>query len=84
MFRYGAIFGLGGRIIAPPLEELSLVGPMLKINDLDSKDLAALPTFQKTGGSFLAANQIIEIGRRSEVLTSPMSQRGVADGVVAT
>ena len=62
VFRYGAIFGLGGRIIAPPLEELSLVGPMLKINDLDSKDLAALPTFQKTGGSFLAANQIIEMG----------------------
>ncbi len=62
VFRYGAIFGFGGRMIAPPLEELSLVGPMLKINDLDNKDLAALPTFQRTSGSFLAANQIIEMG----------------------
>lgn len=62
VFRYGAVFGIGGRIIAPPLEELSLVGPMLKINDLDSKDLAALPTFEKKNGSFLAASQKIEMG----------------------
>ena len=62
VFRYRAILGFGGRIIAPPLEELSLVGPMLKINDLDSKDLAALPTFKNTGGSFLAADQTIKMG----------------------
>ena len=62
VFRYGAVFGFGGRIIAPPLEELSLVGPMLKIDELDNKDLAALPTFDKAGGAFLSANQVIQMG----------------------
>lgn len=62
VFRYGAVFGFGGRIIAPPLEELSLVGPMLKINELDDNDIAALPTFTSAGGAFLSANQIIQMG----------------------
>ena len=62
VFRYGAVFGLGGRIISPPLEEVSLVGPMVKINELDSKDLAALPTFTTAGGALLGADQVIRMG----------------------
>jgi hypothetical protein len=62
VFRYGGWFGLGGRVIAPALEEVSLVGPMVKINDLDKMDLAALPTFDGSGGAFLTADQTIRMG----------------------
>jgi hypothetical protein len=62
VFRYGGVLGFGGRTIAPPLEEVSLVGPMIKINELDSKDLAALPTFTGAGGAFLGPDETIKMG----------------------
>jgi hypothetical protein len=62
VFRYGGVFGLGARIIAPPIEEVSLVGPMVKINDLDKMDLAALPTFTGSDGKFLGPDEIIKMG----------------------
>jgi hypothetical protein len=62
VFRYGGLFGFGGRIIAPSIDEVSLVGPMVKINDLDKMDLAALPTFTGSGGKFLGPNAVIRMG----------------------
>jgi len=62
VFRYGGVFGFGSRVIAPPIDEVSLVGPMVKINDLDKMDLAALPTFTPSDGAFLNANEIIRMG----------------------
>lgn len=62
VFRYGGVFGLGARTIAPPIEEVSLVGPMIKINDLDSMDLAALPTFTGAGGRLLGPGEVIRMG----------------------
>jgi hypothetical protein len=62
VFRYGGWLGQGGRLIAPPLEEVSLVGPMVKINELDRNDLRALPTFGGTGGAMVGANQTIRMG----------------------
>jgi hypothetical protein len=62
VFRYGGVFGLGARTIAPSIDEVSLVGPMVKINDLDKKDLEALPTFTGAGGAFLGANDVIRMG----------------------
>jgi hypothetical protein len=62
VFRYGGVFGLGARTIAPSIDEVSLVGPMVKINDLDKMDLAALPTFMPSGGKFLGPNDVIHMG----------------------
>jgi hypothetical protein len=62
VFRYGGVFGLGARTIAPSIDEVSLVGPMVKINDLDKKDLEALPTFTGAEGKFLAPNEVIRMG----------------------
>ncbi len=62
VFRYGGVFGLGARTIAPSIDEVSLVGPMVKINDLDSKDLEALPTFTGADGKFLGSNDVIRMG----------------------
>ena len=62
VLRYGGMFGMGGRPIAPPLREVSLVGTMVKINRLDKKDLAALPTFTGSGGKFLGPNDVIPMG----------------------
>ncbi len=62
VFRYGGVFGLGARVIAPPVDECSLVGPMVKINDLDKMDLAALPTFTGSDGKFLGPNEMIRMG----------------------
>jgi hypothetical protein len=62
VFRYGGVFGLGARTIAPSIDEVSLVGPMVKINDLDKMDLAALPTFTGAGGKLLGPNEVIRVG----------------------
>ena len=62
VFRYGGFLGIGARVIAPPLEEVSLVGPMVKINELDDKDLADLPTFTGADGAFLKPNETIQVG----------------------
>jgi hypothetical protein len=62
VFRYGGIFGLGARTIAPAIDEVSLVGPMVKINDLDKQDLAALPNFTGSGGKFLGPDAVIRMG----------------------
>jgi hypothetical protein len=62
VFRYGGVFGIGARVIAPSIDEVSLVGPMVKINDLDQMDLAALPTFTGSGGKFLAPDAVIRVG----------------------
>jgi hypothetical protein len=62
VFRYGGVFGLGGRVIAPDIEEVDLVGPMVKVTDLDRKDLAALPTFTGAGGAFLKPDEEIKLG----------------------
>jgi hypothetical protein len=62
VFRYGGVFGFGARTIAPELEEVDLVGPMVKIIDLDRKDLAALPTFTGADGAFLPPNAVIRLG----------------------
>jgi hypothetical protein len=62
VFRYGGVFGLGARTIAPELDEVDLVGPMVKIIDLDRMDLAALPTFTGAGGTFLSPNSVIRLG----------------------
>ncbi len=62
VFRYGGLFGIGARTIAPSIDEVSLVGPMVKINDLDKNDLAALPTFTGADGRFLDPNAVIRMG----------------------
>jgi hypothetical protein len=62
VFRYGGVFGLGARTIAPSIDEVSLVGPMVKINDLEPMDLAALPTFTSAGGRFLGPDEVIRMG----------------------
>ena len=62
VFRYGGLFGLGARTIAPDLDDVDLVGPLVKIVDLDCKDLNAMPTFKAVGGAFLGPNEIIRLG----------------------
>lgn len=62
VFRYHTIFGLGGRPIAPDISELDLVGPYLKVIDLDPKDLSSMPTFKPANGAFLKPDDIIRLG----------------------
>jgi hypothetical protein len=63
VFRYGAgLFGRGGRLIAPSLQDVSLVGPMVKIADLSASDLAKMPTFKAENGGFLKPNDTVKIG----------------------
>jgi hypothetical protein len=63
VFRYGAgLFGHGGRLIAPSLQDLSLVGPMVKIADLSQSDLAKMPTFKAANGAFLKPDDTVKIG----------------------
>ena len=62
VFRYGGVFGYGARTIAPDLDDVDLVGPYVKVIDLDAKDLAKLPTFDGRGGAFLGANEVIRLG----------------------
>ena len=62
VFRYKTIFGFGGRPIATDLDDVDLVGPYVKVIDLDSKDLHARPTFVASKGAFLGPNEVIRMG----------------------
>ena len=62
VFRYGGVFGLDARTIAPDLVNFDLVGPLVKVVDLDPKTLKTLPTFTAAAGAFLGPNQIIRLG----------------------
>jgi hypothetical protein len=62
VFRYRKGFGQPERLIAPPLDQVALVGAMVKIADLDLDELDKLPTFQPVNGRFLGANDIVRIG----------------------
>ena len=62
VMRYGGFFGLGARTIAPDLDNTDLVGPYVKIVDLDPTEVAKLPTFTAKGGAFLGPDEIIRMG----------------------
>ena len=62
VFRYGGFLGRGGRIIAPSLQDVSLVGAMVKIADLSRSDLDKMPTFKAENGAFLGPNDTVMIG----------------------
>ena len=62
VIRYGGVFGLGARTIAPDLDNTDLVGPYVKIVDLDPKEIAKLPTFIANGGAFLRPDEMIRLG----------------------
>ena len=62
VMRYGGVFGLGARTIAPDLDNTDLVGPYVKIVDLDPKEVARLPSFTAKGGAFLRPDEVIRLG----------------------
>ena len=62
VMRYGGVFGLGARTIAPDLDNTDLVGPYVKIVDLDAQEIAKLPTFVARGGGFLRPDEVIRLG----------------------
>ncbi len=62
VFRYGGLLGYGARTIAPDLDDVDLVGPYVKVVDLDAQDLAKLPTFTGKGGAFLGPDEVIRLG----------------------
>jgi hypothetical protein len=62
VFRYRKGFGQPERLIAPPLDQVALVGAMVKIADLDLDELDKLPTFRPTNGRFLGENEVVRIG----------------------
>ncbi len=61
VFRNGDFWGLGGRLVATPIDEVALVGPMVKV-DMDQGDIDQLPTFKAQGGAFLHADDRVRIG----------------------
>jgi hypothetical protein len=62
VFRYGGFLGRGGRMIAPSLQDVSLVGAMVKIADLSRSELDKMPTFRPENGAFLGPNDTVMIG----------------------
>ncbi len=62
VMRYGGVLGLGARTIAPDLDNTDLVGPYVKIVDLDPGEIAKLPAFTAKGGAFLRPDEVIRLG----------------------
>ncbi len=62
VMRYGGVFGFGARTIAPDLDDTDLVGPYVKIVNLDPSDIAKLPSFTAKGGGFLGPDEMIRLG----------------------
>jgi hypothetical protein len=61
VFRNGDVLGLGGRLVAAPLTQVALVGPMVRV-DMDQGDIDDLPVFRPRNGVFLNANDHVKIG----------------------
>ncbi len=62
VFRYGTIFGFGGRPIAADISDVYLVGRYVKVIDLDRRALRALPNFAASKGSFPDPREVIRMG----------------------
>lgn len=62
VMRTTGVFGVGARLVAPPLEAVSLVGPLVKIADLDKDEFNKLPTFKDADGAFLGPDEVVRIG----------------------
>jgi hypothetical protein len=61
VFRNGDLWGLGGRLVATPLEQVALVGPMVRV-EMDQGDIDDLPAFKARNGAFLRADDHVRIG----------------------
>jgi hypothetical protein len=62
IIRYGGWFGFGGRPIAVPIDAMVLLGDELEVLDLTPVQLNGFQTFKASGGSPLAADELIRMG----------------------
>ncbi len=51
-----------GRLVALPLDQVALVGAMVKALDMDEDDIAKLPAFKPAKGMWLPATATVKIG----------------------
>ena len=59
---YGGTFGLGGRLIAVPVDAMVVVGRVVEIVGLKPEQVQALPTYVPGSDKPLAASEIIKVG----------------------
>jgi hypothetical protein len=62
VFRYRRGLFSPSRLIAPDLDDVVLVGAMVKIADVEPDDLDKLPTFRVANGRLLGPNEIVRVG----------------------
>jgi hypothetical protein len=62
VIRYGSSLFKPGRLVAPSLQDVALVGPMVKLADIGPADLAKMATFTAKNGAYLKATDTVKIG----------------------
>jgi hypothetical protein len=62
VFRYERGLFQPSRLIAPDLDDVVLVGAMVKIADVEPDDLDKLPSFRVNNGRLLGPNEVVRIG----------------------
>ena len=62
----GRFFGLGGRLVAVPIEVVAILARQIDILDMTTKDLDAAPSWSESEGHEISPNDTIQIalGRR--------------------
>ena len=55
-------FRYKGRLVALPLDQVMLVGAMVKAADMDEDDIAKLPVFKPAKGAWLPPTATVKIG----------------------
>ena len=62
----GRFFGLGGRLVAVPIEVVAILARQIDIVDMTTKDLDAAPSWSESEGQEISPNDTIQIalGRR--------------------
>ena len=62
VIRYGGFLGIGGRLIAVPVDAMVLVGDVIEVAAFTPKQLDGFPTFVANGTTPVAPDTILKVG----------------------
>ena len=62
VLRYGAVLGFGGRLIAVPLEAMTLLGERMEVVDFTPQQLDHFPSFDLASADNVPPQTVLHVG----------------------
>ena len=62
VLRYGAVLGIGGRLIAVPLDAMTLLGERMEVVDFTPEQLDGFPAFDPAAAKAVPPQTVLRVG----------------------